>query len=90
MSQINDLTPLSINDLTGRSQKTNQKESVQENEGRDFGDTIGDFLKAVNDNQKESEKAAADVIQGNSDNLPNAMAKLEESRSYQELKRMQI
>ena len=105
MPQINNLTPINIRDLVGRSQSNKVQENSPEDGGRDFGDTIGDFLKAVNQDQKESAQAVNDVIQGKSENLHEAMAKLEESslsfqlmleirnkllESYQELKRTQV
>ncbi len=70
-----------------------------------FADTIGDFVSAVNDSQKNSSAKVADVIQGKSDNLVEAMTAMEESKlsfelmleirnklleSYQEIQRMQV
>lgn len=70
-----------------------------------FADTIGDFVSAVNDSQKTASSKVADVIQGKSENLVDAMTAMEESKlsfqlmleirnklleSYQEVQRMQV
>ncbi len=70
-----------------------------------FSDTIKDFLSAVNQSQKEAGSKVADVVTGKSENLAEAMTKLEESKlnfqllleirsrlldSYKEIQRMQV
>lgn len=70
-----------------------------------FGDTIKDFIQAVNDSQTEADKKVQDVIQGRSENLVEAMTALEDSslsfqlmveirnkllESFQEISRMQV
>ena len=55
--------------------ETNQDEKSDIN----FSDTIKDFLDAVNDDSKEAEKAVHDVITHKSDNIAEAMTKLEEA-----------
>ena len=82
--------------------------NIEESDDQDsvsFGDTVEDFINAVNDDQKKSEKLSEQVIKGESDNLTQAMAKAEEAElsfdlmlkirnklidSYKEVKRMQI
>lgn len=102
MPGINQLTSINFRDLVNNSKQTaNTKETNQ----KDFGDTISDFLKAVNDTQKESAQKVSDVIQGKSENLHEAMMMLEESKlsfqlmleirnklldSYKEIERMQV
>lgn len=99
LSQINQLSGIAKNHLkkTGNDQKNTT--SVN------FGDTIKDFLTTVNDSQKEAGAKTADVIQGRSENLAEAMACLQESQisfqlmleirnklieSFNEIKRMPV
>ncbi|MBT3234157.1 MAG: flagellar hook-basal body complex protein FliE [Calditrichaeota bacterium] len=70
-----------------------------------FGDTIKDFLNAVNNTQQEAGTKVADVVQGKSEDIADAMIAVEESRvsfelmleirnklleSYKEIQRMQV
>ncbi|NOX88640.1 MAG: flagellar hook-basal body complex protein FliE [Calditrichaeota bacterium] len=107
MSKINQLQSVNIRELQGGS-KTSVTKSLEKKEtgdAKDFGDTIGDFIKAVNDSQKTAAQEVTDIIQGRSQNLHQAMATLEEAKlsfqlmieirnklleSYQELQRMQV
>lgn len=101
MSSINELTSINFRELVQNKQVSNAAEKPT----KDFGATISDFLKAVNQSQKESAQKVADVIQGKSENLHEAMAMLEESKlsfqlmleirnklldSYKEIERMQV
>ncbi len=81
-------------------------QEIQLPEGqKDFGQTISDFVKAVNEKQEASSEKVADIIQGRSQNLHEAMAAMEESKlsfqlmvevrnklleSYKEIERMQV
>ena len=99
LSQINQLAGLEKNHL--KKIGNNHKDTPSVN----FGDTIKDFLTTVNDSQKEASAKTADVIQGRTENLAEAMACLQESQisfqlmleirnklieSYNEIKRMPV
>ena len=101
MPGINQLTSINFRDLV----QNKQSSRATETKSKDFGDTISDFLKAVNDSQKESAQKVSDVIEGKSENLHEAMIMLEESKlsfqlmleirnklldSYKEIERMQV
>ncbi len=104
MSNIDQLATVDLRNLI---QATNNqpKEKLAEGDKKDFGDTITDFIKSVNGKSKEAGKIAADVIQGKSQNLHEAMAAMEESglsfklmleirnkllESFKEVQRMQV
>ncbi len=106
MSKISQLPNVNIQRLqgSGTSSAARAKEK-QTGETKDFGDTISEFIKAVNDSQKSAAQQATDIIQGKSQNLHQAMAMLEEAKlsfqlmveirnklleSYQQLERMQV
>ncbi len=70
-----------------------------------FGETIGQFLNAVNSAQVEAKENVAKIVTGESENLHEAMAKVEEAKisfelmleirnkllqSFQEIQRMQV
>ncbi len=101
MSGINELTSINFRDLV----QNKQTSKINEQKPKDFGSTISDFLKAVNQTQKESGQKVSDIIEGKSENLHQAMAALEESKlsfqlmleirnklleSYQQIERMQV
>jgi len=105
MSKIDALKTLQIGDLQRQSPKTQKAGQEDGLKGRDFGQTISDFVRAVNDKQIASAQQVADVIQGRSQNLHQAMATMEEARlsfqlmievrnklleSFKELERMQV
>ncbi len=105
MPNINKLSSINLRDLVDRSQQKNNAAETGKTDQKDFGDTISDFLKAVNDSQKESASKVQDVITGRSENLHEAMVAMEESQlsfklmleirnklleSYQELQRLQV
>ena len=105
MPNINQLQKVNLGDLINQN-KAAQNKKPEESEGKkDFGQTITDFVNAVNNTQKQSAQETSDVIQGKSDNLHQAMATMEEARlsfqlmieirnklmeSYQEVQRMQV
>ncbi len=106
MSKISQLPNVNIQRLqgSGTSSAVRAKEK-QTGETKDFGDTISEFIKAVNESQKSAAQQATDIIQGKSQNLHQAMAMLEEAKlsfqlmveirnklleSYQQLERMQV
>jgi len=101
MPSINQLTSINFRDIAQNKQSENTNNVKQ----KDFGDTIGDFLKAVNDSQQASSQKVTDIIEGKSENLHEAMVMLEESKlsfqlmleirnklldSYKEIERMQV
>ncbi len=106
MSRISQLPNVNIQKLQGSgSSSVSKTKETNSAEAKDFGDTIGEFIKAVNDSQKSAAQQASDVIQGKSQNLHQAMAMLEEAKlsfqlmveirnklleSYQQLERMQV
>lgn len=105
MAGINQLRAVKISDLVNQNQKPSAKKIEQDLPVKDFGQTIKDFVQAVNQDQIKAEKEVADVIQGKSENLHQATAMMEEARlsfqlmieirnklleSYQHLERMQV
>ena len=104
MPGINQLTNVNLRELLNAD--ANRQKQIQESvQGKDFGETIADFINTVNDKSKEANQMAQDVVQGKSQNLHEAMAALEESglsfklmieirnkllESYKEVERMQI
>ena len=107
MAGIGNLQNVSLRELVNQKQteQVQKNQETQQVESRDFGQTISDFITAVNDDQKYSAKQVEDVIQGKSENLHQAMASMEEARlsfqlmievrnkileSYQTLQRMQV
>lgn len=106
MAGIEKLQSVNIRELQGRKFAAVEKQnSADSAKIKSFGDTISEFVKAVNDSQKNAASEVADIIQGRSQNLHQAMATLEEAKlsfqlmlevrnklleSYQELSRMQV
>ncbi len=107
MPKISQLQSVNIRQLQGSKPAAAEKgkQKAAAGEVKDFGETISEFVKAVNDSQKSAAQEIADVIQGRSQNLHQAMATLEEAKlsfqlmieirnklleSYQELQRMQV
>ena len=105
MSKINQLASLQINQIAEKGKNQQASETKLQEGQKDFGQTISDFVKAVNEIQVESAGKTADVIQGRSQNLHEAMASLEESKlsfqlmvevrnklleSFKEIQRMQV
>ncbi len=103
MPKINQLQNVNLRDLVNKT--TSQKNEQLKEGHKDFGQTITDFVDAVNESQKDASQKAQEVIQGKSDNLHQAMASMEEARlsfqlmieirnklldSYQEIQRMQV
>jgi len=105
MAGINQLQSIKIQDLGNQNKKSTANEIKPDEQVKDFGQTIKDFIEAVNDNQIKADQQTSDVIQGKSDNLHQAMASMEEARlsfqlmieirnkmleSYQRIERMQV
>ncbi len=78
---------------------------VKKDDSISFGDTIGNFLDAVNTAQMDAKDSVAEIVTGESENLHEAMAKVEEAKisfelmleirnkllqSFQEIQRMQV
>ena len=78
---------------------------VKKDDSISFGDTIGNFLDAVNTAQMDAKYSVAEIVTGESENLHEAMAKVEEAKisfelmleirnkllqSFQEIQRMQV
>ena len=82
MSEINNIA----NQITKINQEFQNKTNLTTNEDSgDFSNAIGKFLKAVNQDQLQAKEAVADIVTGNSENLHEAMAKVEESKLSFEL-----
>ncbi|KAA3617628.1 MAG: flagellar hook-basal body complex protein FliE [Calditrichaeota bacterium] len=104
MSSIDQLASVDLHNLI-RATNNQQSENISEADKKDFGDTITDFIKSVNQKSKEAGQLATDVVQGKSQNLHEAMAAMEESglsfklmleirnkllESFKEVQRMQV
>ena len=78
---------------------------VKKDDSLSFGDTISNFLDAVNTAQVNAKDSVAEIVTGESENLHEAMAKVEEAKisfelmleirnkllqSFQEIQRMQV
>ena len=78
---------------------------VKKDDSISFGDTISNFLDAVNTAQVDAKDSVAEIVTGESENLHEAMAKVEEAKisfelmleirnkllqSFQEIQRMQV
>ena len=85
--------------------KNQETTPVKEESSISFGNTIGQFLDAVNSAQLDSKDSVSQIVTGQSENLHEAMAKVEEAKisfelmleirnkllqSFQEIQRMQI
>lgn len=107
MAGIDNLQSVNLRELAnqGQQNKAPKVGGSEELQGRDFGQTISDFISAVNEDQIQATKEATDVIQGRSENLHQAMASMEEAQlsfrlmievrnklleSYQTLQRLQV
>jgi len=105
MAGINQLQSIKIHDIASQNKNSAAKETKPDEQVKDFGQTIKDFIEAVNDNQIKADQETSDVIQGKSDNLHQAMTTMEEARlsfqlmieirnkmleSYQRVERMQV
>ena len=107
MANIGNLQNVSMQELTGQKPagQIKKTQGTEETGSRDFGKTISDFIRAVNEDQKIASKEVDDVILGKSENLHEAMASMEEARlsfqlmvevrnklmeSYKTLQRMQV
>ncbi|NOZ08223.1 MAG: flagellar hook-basal body complex protein FliE [FCB group bacterium] len=105
MSNINQISGLLQNITNQSGSKQIKGDGQKPGEGVSFSETIKDFLTAVNQSQKTAGKKVADVVEGKSENLAEAMTRLEESKlnfqllleirsrlldSYKEIQRMQV
>lgn len=82
MSQINQVNNHpNFGNLNIESQ---DKENINEIKNS-FGNTMSNFLDAVNNDQIDAKEAVADILTGKSENLHEAMAKVEESKLSFEL-----
>ncbi len=105
MPRIDQLPSVNLRELVDKNKSAKTDNSLPGAEVKDFGETISDFVQAVDDAQKNASVETADIIQGKSQNLHQAMASLEESRlsfqlmieirnklleSYKEVQRMQV
>ena len=78
---------------------------VKKDDPISFGDTISNFLDAVNTAQVDAKDSVSEIVTGESENLHEAMAKVEEAKisfelmleirnkllqSFQEIQRMQV
>lgn len=104
MSTIDKTAAVDLRNLI-RSVNNNPEIKAPKGENKDFGDTITDFIKSVNQKAKDAGQLSNDVIQGKSQNLHEAMAAMEESglsfklmleirnkllESFKEVQRMQV
>jgi flagellar hook-basal body complex protein FliE len=105
MPSIDQLPTVQLRNLIDKTKSYNSNDLKAELQQKDFGDTISDFIDAVNESQKQAASETQDIIQGKSQNLHQAMASLEEAKlsfqlmieirnklleSYQELQRMNV
>ncbi len=105
MSNINNISGLTQNIIKQAGSKNLAAAEQRPGEKVSFSETIKDFLSAVNQSQKTAGKKVADVVEGKSENLAEAMTRLEESKlnfqllleirsrlldSYKEIQRMQV
>jgi len=77
MTKINDL--IQSRQLDSIENQNKNISSEEEQKDINFSDTIKDFLDAVNEDNKEAAQAVQDVITHKSDNIAEAMSKLEEA-----------
>lgn len=105
MSQIQELLKAAQVIKPQSTDSSKKTEGGKEIPNVSFGETVGNFLKEVNESSKVATNEVADVIQGNSENLTEAMVKSQEAKinfellleirnklleSYKEVQRMQI
>ena len=82
MSEINNIA----NQITKINPEFQNKTNRTTNDDSgDFSNAIGKFLKAVNQDQLQAKEAVSDIVTGKSENLHEAMAKVEESKLIFEL-----
>ncbi|MBO8130558.1 MAG: flagellar hook-basal body complex protein FliE [Candidatus Marinimicrobia bacterium] len=72
--KVNDAVNLNLINEVEKIKKDQKTKEIN------FGETIKNFLEAVNSAQKESQEKVSDVITGKSDDLTEAMVKMEEAR----------
>jgi len=72
--KVNDAVNLNLINEVEKIKKDQKTKEIN------FGETIKNFLEAVNSAQKESQEKVSDIITGKSDDLTEAMVKMEEAR----------
>ena len=108
MANTINLTNVNLRNLIDQNhgaQRIHHQDAEEKTGSKTFGDTMSEFIGSVNDSQKLAQQSAADVVQGKSDNIHEAMANLEEARmsfqlmlevrnrlldAYKEVERMQV
>ncbi len=105
MTQIYDLIQSIQPSQANGKNETSGSNKIADKGEVSFGDTMSDFLDAVNSKSKEAASQVTDIVQGRSDNLAQAMMSMEESKlsfqlmieirtklleSYKEISRMQV
>lgn len=93
------------NNVENNVEQTEKTGESEDQESVNFADTVEDFINTVNKDKKEAADIAEKIVQGESDNITEAMAKMEKAdlsfdlmlkirnkliNSYDEIKRMQI
>lgn len=77
MTKINDF--LQSRQIDALENQTKTEATEKDSNDINFSDTIKDFLDAVNEDNKEAAQAVQNVITHKSDNIAEAMSKLEEA-----------
>jgi flagellar hook-basal body complex protein FliE len=105
MAGIKALPTIQIDRSAGQLKPPRQTENKPVEGQKDFGQTITDFIKAVNHSQVTSDSMSSDIIEGRSQNLHQAMAAMEEAKlsfqlmmeirnrlldSFKEIQRLQV
>jgi len=105
MADIKALPTIQIDRSAGQLKPQRQTENKPAEGQKDFGQTITDFIKAVNQAQVTSDSMSSDIIEGRSQNLHQAMAAMEEAKlsfqlmmeirnrlldSFKEIQRLQV
>ncbi|MEJ2052810.1 MAG: AAA family ATPase [Calditrichaceae bacterium] len=80
MAHINELEAIYLRDLIDQTRNTTRAKTTDKADHKDFGETITDFVQAVNESQKESAGVKTDNIEGRSRNLHQTMEKAEEAK----------
>ena len=82
MSEINNIA----NQITNISPEFGNKPNITtDSDSGNFSNAIGKFLNAVSQDQMKAKEAVSDIVTGKSENLHEAMAKVEESKLSFEL-----
>jgi len=105
MQDIHSVQSLNQIANTVKVREANLSDDQKNGKSVNFSDTIKGFLTAVNNTQKEAGTKVADIVQGRSEDIADAMTSIEESRvsfelmleirnklleSFKEIQRMQV